>query len=184
MAVAPERLPTRVLTLLGLAGVGKSTIAKALSARWGWEVWDLDRMIEARTGLTVTQIFEQQGEPAFRALESDALVEALGGERRIVATGGGAPAGSGAMDLIVAKSVSVWLRARPGLLARRLLADGGRPFVAGHGHDEAFAVLADQLARRKRFYERATFVIDVDDLDPAQTASAIDALVASQRLAP
>lgn len=182
--MAPERLPMGVLTLLGLAGVGKSTIARALGVRWAWEVWDLDRMIESRTGLTVTEIFQQQGEPAFRALEADALVGALAGNRRIVATGGGAPAGSGAMDLIVASSVSVWLRARPGLLARRLLADGGRPFVAGHDHDAAFAVIADQLAKRKRFYERATFVIDVDDLDADAVVDAIDALLDRQTAGP
>lgn len=178
--MAPERLPTGVLTLLGLAGVGKSTIARALGTRWGWEVWDLDRMIEARTGLTVTEIFQQQGEPAFRALEADALTEALAGDQRIVATGGGAPATGGAMDLIVTSSVSIWLRARPALLARRLLADGGRPFVAGHDQDAACAVIADQLAKRKRFYERATFVIDVDDLETATVVDAIDALIHRQ----
>ncbi|MCB9728758.1 MAG: shikimate kinase [Deltaproteobacteria bacterium] len=182
--MGPESLPTRVLTLVGLAGVGKSTIARGLGTLWGWDVWDLDRMIEARTGFTVTRIFQEQGEPAFRALERDALAEALAGERRIVATGGGAPADPGAMDAIVANSVSVWLRARPGLLARRLLADGGRPFVDGYDHDEAFAVLADQLARRKRHYERATFVIDVDDLEAPAAIEAIHALVGRQLAAP
>jgi shikimate kinase len=79
------------LVLTGFMGAGKSTIGRMLASRLGWEFLDLDATIEARTGLTVPQIFATHGEAHFRQLESQALASALGCRNIVLALGGGAP---------------------------------------------------------------------------------------------
>ncbi len=70
-------------------GAGKSAVGRELARRLGWRFVDLDREIEALAGKPVPRIFAEDGESRFRALETEALRRALGGERRVVATGGG-----------------------------------------------------------------------------------------------
>jgi shikimate kinase len=79
------------LVLAGFMGAGKSTVGRMLADRLGWEFLDLDAFIEARTGLTVPQIFATHGEAHFRQLESQALASALGRRNMVLALGGGAP---------------------------------------------------------------------------------------------
>jgi shikimate kinase len=79
------------LVLTGFMGAGKSTVGRLLADRLGWDFLDLDASIEARTGLTVPQIFATHGEAHFRQLESQALASALGRRNIVLALGGGAP---------------------------------------------------------------------------------------------
>jgi len=81
----------RRIVLTGFMGAGKTTVGRHLAADLGWEFVDLDTLIEQRTGLTVPQIFAQQGEVAFRRIESHALAVALGRKQIVLALGGGAP---------------------------------------------------------------------------------------------
>jgi 3-dehydroquinate synthetase/shikimate kinase len=81
----------RHLALIGFMGAGKSTAGHAVATRLGRPFLDLDREIEARAGMPITRIFEEQGEPAFRALEADVTVEVLQrAEPHVLALGGGA----------------------------------------------------------------------------------------------
>ncbi len=78
------------IVLLGMPGVGKSTVARALAQRTGREILDTDQMVEERAGIPIPEIFKAQGEAAFRALESEAVAEAGKQSGKIIATGGGA----------------------------------------------------------------------------------------------
>lgn len=81
----------RHLALIGFMGAGKSTAGAAVAQRIARPFRDLDREIEARAGMPVTRIFEERGEPAFRELETEVTLEALGsGEPAVLALGGGA----------------------------------------------------------------------------------------------
>jgi shikimate kinase len=83
----------RGVSLVGFMGAGKTTVGRALAARLGWRFADLDDVIRAREGRSVEQIFEQQGEAAFRHLERQAVREILAtaqSEPLVVALGGGA----------------------------------------------------------------------------------------------
>jgi shikimate kinase len=87
--VAPA-LPARV-ALIGFMGAGKSTVGRQLAARLGYAFVDLDREIEEGSGKAIREIFSEQGEEAFRRLETDALAALASRRRVVVAAGGGAP---------------------------------------------------------------------------------------------
>src|SRR5918996_1665486 len=80
---------TDKLYLVGFMGAGKTTVARALGKRVGWRVEDVDDRIEARERRSVAAIFAQDGEPHFRAVERDVLLELLGVREVVIATGGG-----------------------------------------------------------------------------------------------
>src|SRR5262245_35119887 len=77
------------LFLIGYRGSGTPTVAEALSHQLGWPWIDADAELERRAGKTIKQIFAEQGEPAFRELESLVLADLVSGDRRIIALGGG-----------------------------------------------------------------------------------------------
>ncbi|HEY5055996.1 MAG TPA: shikimate kinase [Acidobacteriaceae bacterium] len=81
----------RRFALAGFMGAGKTTVGRLLAARLGWEFFDLDALIEARSGMTVPAIFATHGEEHFRQLESQELAAALGRNHIVLALGGGAP---------------------------------------------------------------------------------------------
>jgi shikimate kinase len=87
---AAARLPARV-ALIGFMGAGKSTVGRLLASRLGYAFLDLDAWIERLQGQSVRQIFEAEGEEAFRELESTALRELSVRRRVVIAAGGGAP---------------------------------------------------------------------------------------------
>lgn len=79
------------LFLVGMMASGKSTVGKALAARLGWDFFDVDREVERRTGVTVAEIFEKEGEAGFRRRETEMMAELTIRPGCIVAMGGGAP---------------------------------------------------------------------------------------------
>ena len=78
------------LFLIGMMASGKSTVGKALAARLGWDFFDVDREVERRTGVTVAEIFEKEGEAGFRRRETEMMAELTSRPGCIVAMGGGA----------------------------------------------------------------------------------------------
>lgn len=179
---ANEALGAGVVTLVGLMGAGKSSVASQLAARWGWTAIDLDHAIEAREGLSVQALFDTLGESGFRAREYVLLRESLLEERIILATGGGAPCTPGAMEAILAAGPVVWLRGSPEVLADRVCAQGGRPLLAGHGPRESAQILREQLRTRGAVYAQATWVVDVDELPVNEVVDRVtDALLTGAR---
>jgi shikimate kinase len=84
-------LVPRRIVLTGFMGAGKSTVGRLLAAELGWEFVDVDQRIEARTGMTIADIFATEGEAIFRRKESTEIARALGREHVVIALGGGAP---------------------------------------------------------------------------------------------
>ena len=160
------------IALVGLSGSGKSTVAPLLAARTGLgSSIDLDRVIEARVGRVVQEIFDAQGEPAFRRLESEALAEALAGTPCVIATGGGVVLDATNRELLRAGARVVWLRGTPEHLADRLLDTAeARPLLSG---DAEFALRRLAEEREALYSEVAGTVIDVDGIDALSVAEEV-----------
>jgi shikimate kinase len=137
----------RALALLGFMGSGKTTVGTLVAARTGAPYRDLDAMIEERCGMTIAELFDRRGEPAFRDLEARVLPEALA-PGCVVALGGGTPLRDANWALIRERAVTVWLEAPlPLLLARASSREGDRPLLRDRDEPELRALLDSRLAR-------------------------------------
>jgi shikimate kinase len=122
--------------LVGFMAAGKSTVARALSARLGWRAEDVDELIEARERRPVADIFAKQGEPYFRAVERDILKLLLPLRHAVVATGGGTFMDAENRTAMNMDGVSIWLDVPFELLVAGIPADGRRPLAADRSHLE------------------------------------------------
>lgn len=116
--------------LVGFMAAGKTTVARALARRLGWEAMDIDEVIEQREHHTVADIFARKGEAHFRALERQALLDQMARRHLVVATGGGTFADPQNRAVINSDGVSVWLDVPLDRLIDRIPADGRRPLAA------------------------------------------------------
>jgi shikimate kinase len=116
-------LGDEVVSLIGYRGSGKTVVGRRLAEQLGWDFVDTDEMVEKSAGRTIREIFETDGEIAFRKLETDVLEHALAGRRRVVAAGGGAVLARRNRKSLRATGVCVWLTAPPEELLRRIAAD-------------------------------------------------------------
>jgi shikimate kinase len=119
--------------LVGFMGAGKTSVARALARRLGWEAVDVDEVIERRERLPVSDIFALRGEAYFRAAERTVLFEQIGRAHLVVATGGGTFADAQNRAAINSDGVSVWLDVPLERLIERVPADGRRPLASDRG---------------------------------------------------
>jgi shikimate kinase len=143
------------IVLVGMMGVGKSTVGRALAATLDRPLFDSDEMIEERTGRTVRDIWLTDGEPAFRSLETDVLLEALAADDpSVIAAAGGVVLSETNRSILQAADADVvWLLADIEVLVDRTRSGGHRPLL-----DE------DPEANLRRMYtERAPLYQEVAD---------------------
>jgi len=145
--------PAGPIVLVGMMGAGKSSVARRLGRLLDRRVYDSDAMITSRTGRTVAQLFEEGGEPAFRALETDVLDEALRAEPPgIVAAAGGvvlSAVNRARLREVSSKGgVVIWLRASASVLAGRVRPGDHRPLLA----EDPAGTLARLAAEREDLY--------------------------------
>lgn len=158
------------IALIGLMGAGKSTVGATLAERMGTELIDVDKIIEARTGRTVRQLWEDGGEGAYRSMESEVVLEALrSDEDLVVAVPGGVILDPVARTALENVNV-VWLRADPNILGGRVKAGDHRPLL---GADPAADLAVMARARHELYDSVATFSIDTDDVGPDTIADEI-----------
>jgi shikimate kinase len=138
--------------LTGLMGSGKSTVGALLAKRLGWRFADTDQLVEARSRRTIYEIFEKQGEAAFRKLESRALRSLKAGKGLVVATGGGIIVNPKNRAWMRRRGVLVYLKLSPAAALRRMKGRGERTRPLLKGGAGALAALA---RKRARFYAMA-----------------------------
>src|SRR5690349_17838301 len=99
----------RHVVLVGMMGAGKTTVGKHVAERLGWPFVDVDEEIEARQGRTIPQIFDEDGEAAFRIIERSVLADVLASTRHaVVAAGGGAVLDPKNRELMRSRGVVIW----------------------------------------------------------------------------
>jgi len=152
------------IALIGFMGTGKTVVGKALAEKLGKEFIELDALIERKAGKTIPEIFQQDGEIAFRELEIEAAGDVSEKKNAIIACGGGVVLNKINIDRLKQESVIVYLTASPEAILKRTSFDKNeRPLL--EASDKASEVRR-LLQFRKPFYERAAEItIDTSKLD-------------------
>jgi shikimate kinase len=171
--IADEPIPVhqRTIALVGLMGVGKSTVGRRLAKRLGLPFADGDIEIEAAAAMTVSDIFAKLGEAEFRSGEARVLKRLLHAPRMVLATGGGAILNPETRAELKARAVTVWMRADLDTVAARVQRRDTRPLLRGRDPLEALTAMAEA---RYPFYAAADVTVDVAS---GAHAEAVDRIV-------
>ena len=157
------------IVLVGVPGAGKTTVGKLLAKNLGINFFDSDQVIESRAGKSVSDIFTQDGEPAFRKLEHDVIVELLDSNNVVLALGGGS-LGNDETRAKVKDATTVWLVAGLAQAVDRVGMNRNRPLLLGNVRGQ----LADLMAAREPFYkEVAAIAVDTSKLIPSEVVTEI-----------
>ena len=142
----------RPIVLVGLMGVGKSTVGRRLAKRLGLPFIDSDSAIEDASGFPAAEVFERYGESDFRDGERRLVARLVEGEVRVIATGGGAFVDPRTRELLNERAITVWLDAPVDILAERT---SRRDTRAQLRNGDPKAVLERLAAERRASYEQA-----------------------------
>jgi shikimate kinase len=160
--------------LVGFMGCGKSTVGPALAAELGWSFFDLDQEIEKTAGQSITEVFERQGEQAFRALESEMLKKLVRnvrmGRPQVIALGGGAFTIQENFEQASNHGVTIWLDTPLDVIESRIAQETHRPLARDPARMRAL------YAERRPAYERADYRIETLDREAGYVVSRILAL--------
>lgn len=119
----------RPIVLVGMMGAGKTTVGRRLAAKLNRLFLDSDEEIEKAAQMSIPEIFEQRGEPEFRAGETRVIARVLKDKDIVLATGGGAFVNAETRALVNAEAVSVWLKAEADILFERVSRRSNRPLL-------------------------------------------------------
>jgi shikimate kinase len=161
------------IALIGFMGAGKSAVGRLLAPRLKMEFIDLDEIIAAQAGMSISEIFDVEGESGFRNRESAALRASLQGEGKMLSCGGGIVIDDENIHLLRSGCRVFFLRISTGKAAERLSGGGGRPLIAGGDLEDKVRVLMDE--RKQRYLEAADEVVEADDASPQELAEEIAA---------
>ena len=147
-----------IVYLIGMSGVGKTTIGKKLSQQLNYQFLDLDKVIELSSHLSITEIFNQFGENHFRKLEQEELLKTFALNNYIIATGGGTPCFFDNMKLMKQNGKTIYLQLNPSTIFNRFEYQeiAKRPLLK---KEKEFIELFES---RKNFYNQADIKLDVN----------------------
>lgn len=154
------------IILIGYMGAGKTTVGRQLAMNLGLQFYDLDWYIEMRYHTTVAKIFAEKGEEGFRELERNMLHEVAEFENVVLSCGGGTPCFFDNMEYMNSLADTVYLKARPEVLAMHLkMGKVERPLIKGKTEEELLEYITESLAKREPYYTQAKHTLDVSLLD-------------------
>jgi shikimate kinase len=160
-------VPAGNVILVGFMGAGKSVCGRLLARRLGRCFVETDDMIVARAGKTISEIFHQDGEEAFRHLEGEAVDALRLKTGEVIATGGGLPCREGRMETLRELGTVVWLRGELPELLARAGRSGARPMLNSRTPAEIEALYRS----REPYYARAHLTVDTAGLGVDQVVA-------------
>jgi shikimate kinase len=161
------------VVLVGPMGAGKTTVAELLAATWAVDARDTDHDVEATAGKPISEIFVDDGEDHFRALERAAVATALAEHDGVLALGGGAVLAAETRALLADHPV-VFLRVGLSDAVKRVGLGVGRPLLLGNVRSRIKTLLDERTAI---YEEVATHVVDTDGRTPEEIAAEIEGLL-------
>jgi shikimate kinase len=166
---------TMIVTLIGYRATGKTTLARLLAERLGWDWIDADVEIERLAEKSIERIFAEDGEPKFRDLEARVIGVLCRRDQLILAAGGGAPLRAESRQAMRSGGKVVWLMARPETILVRMSADATtpirRPSLTGR---DPLAEICELLAAREPIYrEAADMAVDTEGKTPQELVDQI-----------
>lgn len=169
-AKARDPLAARTIALVGMMGVGKTTIGRKLAAALELPFRDADAEIERAAGRSVVDIFAELGEAEFRRGERRVVARLLAGKPHVLSTGEGAFLDPDTRALMRERALTVWLKADVAVLTERVTRRDTRPLINGH---DAREVLTRLLAERDPVYAEADVTVETVKRPPASMARAV-----------
>jgi shikimate kinase len=158
------------LALVGFMGTGKTSAGRLVAELLHFDFLDTDELIQSRTGRTIADIFAKNGEPAFRALERDVVVELAGRAKTVISTGGGLPTDLDNLAALKLHSLVVCLWASPERIWERVRNQSHRPLL----HDpDPQQKIRELLGIRTPFYRQADVLINTDRRSAREVAQQI-----------
>ncbi len=145
------------IILTGFMGTGKTAVGEKLAKRLGYDFLDTDLMVEEDTGKTITDIFEKEGESAFRVHEKKMVKKALEREKVVIATGGGAIVDPDSLKLMKEKGIVIGLSASPESILQRVAGLETRPLLRSKDQLKRIESL---LSHRSPYYRQADKIVD------------------------
>ena len=147
-------------------GAGKTTAAKRLANRLGWEVVDTDALFEEKYRISVDDFFQKYDEPLYRKLESEILKSTESLNKTVISTGGGTACYFDNMDWMNQHGLTVFMRVSPASTVDRVLhSHHKRPLVRGKSEEELMEYVNWHYASRMSFYEQARITVKSENLD-------------------
>jgi shikimate kinase len=167
---APALQVVRPIVLVGMMGVGKTSVGRRLAATLALPFYDADEEIEKAAGLSVTEIFQRHGESEFRRGERSVIKRLVEGPPHVLATGGGAFMDEATRAMIRDRAISVWLRANLDVLMKRVQRRPTRPLLQV---PDPRAELQRLLALREPVYAQADVAVESSQGPQAATVRAV-----------
>lgn len=171
----------RPLTLIGMMGVGKTRLGRALGKALGLDFVDSDQEIEKAAGMSIADIFDRYGEASFRDGEHRVMKRLLAGPVRVISTGGGAPLHKGTAEMLWDKSLTLWLKADLDVMVERTTRNDKRPLLQNGDPREILSAL---MEKRYPVYAKADIVVESSSGPVHQTVNqaleAIDTILRQQ----
>ena len=148
----------RPVVIVGMMGAGKTTLGQELAGKLNIPFTDIDRLIEKRDGMSISGIFEIQGEEVFRQKEFQTICEVLKQGVGIVSVGGGAFIQKSVREFVRAHAYSLWLKVEPEEIYQRIKDETHRPLLQV---DDPEGALRELLEKREPIYAKAGVSIDI-----------------------
>jgi len=151
------------LFLVGFMGAGKSSLGEKLAKSLSLRFIDLDVWIEKKTKKSISEIFADEGEEAFRLIEKDALLSFKNESKIVIATGGGCASFEDNMQWMNEHGTSIYISCSPGVLFHRIAPEKKkRPLISQMDDVDIMEYIQEKLAERNKYYLKANVVVDGD----------------------